>query len=425
MNKFTKSILAVSCAAMMGGAIAPVQAADWLMLQGTEPSDAAPRAKVWGFVQTQYQQDYSDGAGAGLYIPPKLIGPNLDSQAQFNVNRARIGVRGQGMPLDGKVNYFLMAEFGNNALTNGSAAISDASITLNHLDHARIRMGLFKTPVGEEALQGIGVIDYVNFTETTNQLMLERFPTAADTNFIPPHTTPNAGMNAFSRTVGAFRDVGVQVFDTFKGGGWEHSYAVMYGNGNGTNFGDNDANKDTYLYWASEKVFGGKGPRRQGMKFFAWSQNGKRTDAYDTTQVHERTRTGFGMKYLKGAYRVTVESIQGKGMIFQGPHRPEDIVNDKTASGYYLDLGWYVPKSKWEIDLRYDNYTRGENHATSVAGDESNFVTNTLGAQYHFNKKTHLTMDYAIRTYTSDTAAVNGQFLGMGPRLALQMTHIF
>ncbi len=34
-----------------------VQAANWLMLQGTEPAGAAARAKVWGFIQAQYQKD--------------------------------------------------------------------------------------------------------------------------------------------------------------------------------------------------------------------------------------------------------------------------------------------------------------------------------------------------------------------------------
>ena len=47
-------------------------------------------------------------------------------------------------------------------------------------------------------------------------------------------------MNHHSRPVGAFRDVGVQFFQSYKSGKWDHSYAVMFGNGNGLNFGDND-----------------------------------------------------------------------------------------------------------------------------------------------------------------------------------------
>jgi len=61
------------------------QAANWLMLQGTEPDSAAARAYLWGFVQVQYQNDNSDANSSDGYIPPKLIGPNLESQEQFNV----------------------------------------------------------------------------------------------------------------------------------------------------------------------------------------------------------------------------------------------------------------------------------------------------------------------------------------------------
>jgi hypothetical protein len=331
----------------------PAFSANWLMLQGTETAKQgeAPRAHIWGFIQAQYQYDNSDPSYApnpdGGYIPPKLIGPNLDDQSQFNVNRARIGVRGTGFPLDSKVNYFILAEFGNNGITQGDDPkhLTDASITLNHIPGARVRMGLFKYPGAEEGLQAIHVFDYVNFTTVTNQLLLERFPstttvcatdatdptltTCADAivNQVPT-PTPNADMNQFSKSVGAFRDVGIQVFDTFKVGSWENSYAIMVGNGNGLNYGDNDSNKDIYLYLSTENVFGGKGGRREGLKLFAWYQDGKRTNALDRTLEQDRTRTGAGIKYLKKPFRASAEYMQGEGMIFQGQHRPQHIFNN-------------------------------------------------------------------------------------------------
>jgi hypothetical protein len=432
MKNFKKVAIAATCTALLGGfsgVVTTANAANWLMLQGTEAADAAPRVKVWGFIQAQYQKDFSDPNSTGGYVPAKLIGPNLTSQSAFNVNRARIGLRGQGMPLDGKVNYFLLAELGNNAITagnNGATNITDASITFNYIKGARIRLGLFKTPGAEEALQAIHVFDYINFTTVANQMLLERFASSGDTNQ-GATATPNANtLNKYNKPVGAFRDVGIQIFDTFKSGGWEHSYAAMIGNGNGLNFGDNDDNQDTYLYWASEKVFAGKGGRRQGLKIFAWNQSGKRIDAVsDETQSQTRTRSGFGVKYLKKPFRVTAEVMNGKGMIFQGPHRPGHIYNDEKASGYYVDLGWYIPNTKWELDLRYDSYTRGENHPTSAAGDETRFLTTTVGVQYHFNKKTRLNMEYAMRDFESDTAAIETQATGVGGRFAVQLTHIF
>jgi len=444
MNLFKKTMLISACAAMLGGVSLSAQAANWLMLQGTEPKDAAPRAKLWGFIQAQYQKDNSDpctdvacGPATDGFIPPKLIGPNLDSQEAFNVNRARIGVRGQGMPLDGNVNYFILAELGNNAITSskgGATNITDASI-LNHLDGARIRVGLFKTPGFEEGLQAIHVFDYINFTSVGNQLMLERFPASGDVFHIPT-PTPDANMNAYSTSVGAFRDVGIQIFDTFRSGDWEHSYAVMYGNGNGLNYSDNDDNKDTYLYWSSEKIFGGRGPRREGMKMFAWHQDGTRTNAYDRTEEQDRTRSGVGFKYLKKPFRVTAEYLTGEGMIFQGQHRPgpnppatvlnfNGVFNDEEADGYYVDFGWYIPGTKWELDLRYDSYTRGENHQASADDDESRFDTTTIGAQYHINKKTRVNMEYSSRDFESDTLPVDVNLEGVDSRMAVQLTHIF
>ena len=428
-----KLALAATSAAVLGGAASSAQAANWLMLQGTEPAGTAARAKVWGFIQAQYQKDDSEANAAGGYVPPKLIGPNLDDQSGFVVNRARIGVRGTPLPLDSKVNYFILTEFGNNGITAGDDPryLTDASITLNHIKGARIRAGLFKYPGAEEGLQAIHVFDYINFTEVTNQLLLERFPQEVDTNK-PATPTPNADMNQYSRAVGGFRDVGIQVFDTFTAGNWENSYAIMYGNGNGLNYGDNDDNKDVYAYLSTELVFGGQGPRREGWKLFAWYQDGKRTNAYNIAQEQDRTRYGVGTKYLKKPFRVTAEYMKGEGMIFMGQHRPRHNFNNKEADGWYLEGGWYIPGTKWELDLRYDTYTRDENFVnptppppSSAPGDKTEFNTITVGAQYHFNKKTRLNVTYASRDNKSDTAAVEAQQKGVDSRFAVQLTAIF
>ena len=179
MTMFKKVALVAACTAMLGGITMEAQAANWLMLQGTEAPGTAPRAKVWGFIQAQYQKDFSDPNASQQYIPPKLIGPDLTSQETFNINRARIGVRGTGMPLDSNVNYFFLVEFGNNAITrtgNGFAKVTDASVTFNNIKGARFRVGQFKTPGSEEVYQGIAIFDYINFTAFANQQLIERTP---------------------------------------------------------------------------------------------------------------------------------------------------------------------------------------------------------------------------------------------------------
>lgn len=261
-SRAKKTTLAAACAAALLTPPYVTHAANWLMLQGTEPPQAAPTTKLWGFIQPQYSA--TDGTKlptgtpfAGQNAVFNTINPDQKTNEQFHVQRARVGVRGQNFPLNAKVNYFFLAEFGNNGITRGgggSGKITDASVTLNYIPGARLRFGQFKYPGAEEGLQAIHVFDYIHFTNVTDQLLLERF---FDRDGAPACTVALGGTadtcaNKPNGPVGAFRDVGVQVFDAFEVGSWEHSYAAMLGNGNGIARGDNDDNKDLYLYWSSE-----------------------------------------------------------------------------------------------------------------------------------------------------------------------------
>ncbi len=436
---FKKTLIAAGVTALMGGLAGQAQAANWLMLQGTEPAGAAPRAKVWGFIQPEYQvtddTKLKAGPWAGQSAVFNQIRPNLKSNSSINIIRARVGVRGTAMPLDSNVNYFFLAEFGNNGVTwpnggFGNARITDASVTLNHIKGARIRVGLFKTPGSEEGLQAIHVFDYVNFTNVTNGLLLERYfaGDGSDTN----------SANAPIGPVGAFRDIGVQVFDTFKVKNWEHSYAVMIGNGNGS-MPETDKNHDTYAYWSSELVFGGKGPRRQGMKVFAWYQTGKRTLTAAGAGTYDRTRSGLGLTYRKGKHRAAFEYITADGMIFNGSDGgavpgSRNNANSATASwnvattgkadGFYIHYG-YAPTPSWEFDIRYDTYDRLTNSTTG----ERKFDTVTFGVQHFFNKKSRLIINYEYRDADapgySDTAPPNQILDSMSDRISAQILTVF
>ena len=437
-NIFKKTL---SAAAIVAGlsAIQVAEAANWLMLQGSERPGAAGRAKVWGFLQPEYQSTDGTTVQAGAFKNNDAIfnqiRPDLNGSSDLNVLRARFGIRGIAMPLDSNVNYFFLAETGNNGVTRfGSSGTSgmrmtDASITLNNIKGARIRVGQFKAPMGEEALQAIHVMDYINFTGATNGLMLERHFAGDGSGTFVKQTPTGAttasnsqDVNAPITGVSAFRDVGIQVFDTFKMGKWEHSYAVMKGNGNGLNRGDKDSNKDTYLYYSAEQVFGGKGPKRQGMKAYVWSIDGQRTLTTEGAGTYDRKRSGFGMTYRKGKQRAAFEYISAEGMIFTGtdgasvpgtatgqlpaagpfgtnPNPDGNKVQVSwnqaptgEANGYYLHYG-YAITPKVELDIRHDVYNR----MTNVTNAERIFTTTTLGAQYWLNKKTHLTVNYEMR----------------------------
>ena len=463
-----RTLISVACT-LAFATTGTTQAANWLMLQGTEDPGGAARAEVWGFIQAKYEKDFSDPNAAGGYVPPKLLGPELDSQDGFNINRARIGVRGTGFPLDSKINYFVLLEMGNNGITHGGGAfakMTDASITLNHIPGARIRGGLFKTPGAEEGLQAIHVFDYINFSEATNGLLLERFPNTAYTALpganpatgnVGPYTEGQlqggASLNAFDSPVGAFRDVGVQVFDAFDvGSDWEVSYAAMVGNGNGIEFNNSDGEYDKYLYLSAEKKFGGKGPKAEGLKFFAWGQTGSRlldntpcaiptacTPADANLKEYDRDRAGVGVKYMKKPFRATAEYIAADGMIFVGPDKPNFYFTNNTAhgnganaeaSGWYVEGGWYIPGTKFELDARFDTLTNLKDRVNQYTFDKW-----TLGVQYHFNPKTRVTLNYEIRDFACDSGVApctapepntpNYNLKGVGNKVGVQLTAIF
>jgi len=438
LRNYSKLKIGVLATGFMAAVLgAEVQAANWLMLQGTEPDAAAPRAKLWGFIQPEYQQTDGSNLAAGPWNGQEAIfnqiGPDLKSDSTFQIRRARLGVRGTGFPLDSKVNYFFLAEAGNNGITRqggGSVKLTDASVTLNHIPGARVRIGQFKYPGSDEGLQAIHVFDYINFTNVSNQMLLERFfngnGTGTDAN------KPNGPL-------GAFRDVGVQVFDIFKTGKWEHTYAGMVGNGNGITRSDNDDNKDLYLYWSSEQVYGGKGGRRQGLKLYGWWQDGKRTLTTAGAGEYDRTRYGVGTTFRKGKFRAAAEYIQADGMIFNGTDGGAvagasnnagtavasfNIETEGEADGWYIHLG-YAPTPKWEIDLRYDQLNR----MTDVTAKERQFETLTLGTQYFLNKKARILVNYELRDAEAPNLAGSAgpnKILGeMDDRLAIQLLAIF
>ena len=438
MKKFKKVVLAATVTAMLGGFTTSANAVNWLMLQGTERDGQAPRAKVWGFLQPSYQSDSSSITGPEA----TRIGPNLEKQSQFQLQRARIGVRGLGFPLDSKINYFFLAEFGQNAITDGgpygekqAVKLTDASVTFNHIPGARIRTGLFKTPGPEEVYQGIFTFDYINFTDVSNQMMLERFTKGVNTTGTNTDGTVAATEASWS-SFGAGRDIGIQVFDSFKVGKWDHSYSIMSGNGNGLSTGGTADGEDLYLYWSSERVLpGGKGPWAHGLKMFAWSHSGKRKvdlsdDGVANKVSYDRKRSGLGVKYRQKDWRVTTEYLKGKGMIFQGPEKPGLAIGpfqdlNGEADGYYLDVGYYIPGTKWELDARYDVYNRSTTHARISA----EFKTITYGVQYHFNRKARMTLNYAVRDAKATSATAPAAFktglAGIENRLAVQATIVF
>ena len=430
---------------VLGLAAMPMHSAgavNWLILQSTEPVGSDPQPKWWGFAQVEYQKDTSDPNAAGLYVPAKLLAPEFRTQSAFNVSRARFGVRGR-VPENAAINYFFLTELGNNAVTYASGrqgSLTDASITFNQLPHARVRAGLFKTPSSEEGLQGVHSMNYVEFSNMANFLLLERLPNATYTaNSVP--ADPQAmetNLNGFTQPVAAFRDVGMQLFDSIMHGNIEFTYAVMMGNGYGLNMSDNDHNKDRYGYVSMERVYSGQGLQRESGKVWLWAQNGKRIfdgDNNGTNNEYERERRGVGAQWRQLPWRVTFEYTHADGMLFLGPDKPSFDLDGNTTTvagdgtngkgqGGYLEGGWRVRQTPWQIDARYDVLNLLEDDPA-----ELRYKSYTLGAQYFFTPKVRLMVNATHRNWNATKfdhgTSFNANLDGVGRKYTAQVTVVF
>ena len=457
------------CTAAVGAALLcaalPTQAANWLMLQGTE-SPKAPQHRFWGFVQPAYTSNRGDPVSGlsfpglipraeGKYIAQNLVAPDLNDTEAFHVRRARFGARGR---FTDKINYFGLLEVANNGLTYDpfgdrarAVALSDLSVTFNQVPGARVRLGLFKNPGSEELLQAIHVFDYIDFTDFTARVNLERFVTGAQAPAasaqLPGMGTGTAEGYGFS----AARDWGLQVFDSFKQGNWDLSYAVKVGRGEAiSTTEDNNFEPEWYLYGAAEYGLpGGKGPNKNGVKLYAWRQQGKRDfETAGNDDQYDRIRQGIGFKALghlfgsRFKHRISGELMFADGMIFTAPQgnvaAPGNnlqyaVEKGNKARGYYLDYGFYLDQH-WQFDVRWDRDELLYDTAGTVdPGNEREITAWTFGVNYHFNPKVRLTLNYTAREAKAPTAYPNAALTRdvrkivdtLDDRIAAQLTWIF
>lgn len=431
-------------------------ATNWLELENNEPQGSTNTAHFWGFVQPELVHN-EGGAVEGIARPPQLadyngqtsinnlMGPSFTHQNGMQIFRARPGLRGVMPGTDGKINYFLLAELGNNGITvvkqspnsfRYTPAITDATVSFN-LKATRLRVGLGRLPLGEEAMQGEPAMNYANLTSVSDQLLNERFVSPyysgrqevpmlgvpmTQANLNPAFNNPIPALNLQracagagvpgpgtfclgalnDKPVGAFRDMGIEAYDWLNRGNWEYSYALMASDGNGLQFANN-GNYDISGRFQASYVFKGSDAYRQDASAYVWYQDGRRNYAgADYTRIRE----GVGAKYMDRGLRIGGEYIKAAGMIYYGviapfldiggtAFEPVDqmaLASSNTADGYYLDLGYkFTPK--WEADVRYDYLDKLKNSAY----DERLYSTVTYGAQYFYSRNLRFLVNYEVR----------------------------
>ncbi len=438
-NKIVLSLLSASLLSV------GLHAADWLSIAGTQPDFVKKDGKkvanhnnkphFWGFIQAGYQKDYGtilDKAGTNK-TPFVMMAPTLDHQAGFEINRARLAVRGM-VDKNNQLDYFFMTEFGEDGITQpaGHSAenyLTDASITYNGIPYVHVRAGQFKYPGSEEGMRAVLASEYRNFSTAGSQLLLERF--------LPNNATVGKDVNgdltytaAPEQSVGAYRDRGVELFNT------SHvtkditvSVAGMAGNGTGLSSKNASGEMTYYGYLSTEYLFGkGKGYHTQSIKTYAWYQDGKRKL---NDQNYDRERYGVGIDCFYGGLRFDAEYIKAKGMIYNGAKDSSATAftddwqyqiaaeSKNVADGGLVSVQYYVLPKKIELLARYDYLNR----LTNSVKDERDFTTTTLGMSYHFKGANRIDVNYAIRDLTAPGNA-NAQIVvdNIGNLLSVQGT---
>lgn len=416
------------------------QAANWLMMEATEP-EAAPALSGYAAISLEYQASRDTPLHAGVWRgqPDQFnhFAPRFSDGKVLHVPIAVAGAHGR--LLDSGIDYRLSAIAGDNAIVrnldgyyDGAIRLIDASLTLNRIPHARLRFGMFHQPLGDEAVAPEQ--RHVNLSHVTQQIVQERY-FASDGSL-------NGDPNLDVGPVSAFRDIGAELCDSLETGPWEHTYALMLGQGTGVDPSLNHNSFEKYLYWSSERIFGGKGPQREGMKLYAWIQSGERSLKVGPAQVErdfDRRRAGLGATLRTGRWSVSAEWITARGMIYHGPDGgtiPGRISNDGTlvagynvlpesqANGWYVDVGYRVV-TPLELRLRYDLLHRG----TDSADTEIQFRGVTLGAHYAFARTDQIVVDYQFRRYNAPrldgSSPTNVLLSGVDDRIGIRYYHQF
>ncbi len=412
---------------------------NWFMLDGVEPPDSLP-VRMFGLLQPTYQQDFSRRVGGlvgtevnddGKFPVNSLIAPGYKSTSSFYLFRVRLGSRGA---IDPETNYEAVAELGANALTTQPSGqyhieLAEGSITYNHLPGARFRFGLFKTPGPEEGLRT--AIDYVNFTSVTSQLINYQ-PVSPVTG--TPVAYGGVLANA-SSGVRAFRDTGIQIFDDFRSGQMEYTYAAMIGNGSTLNQTDDNSGKTTYWRVQATYLFDPKSTalskNRDDVTAFIWRHDGKQNF---NNSDYSAVRDGVGVAATKYPFNFTAEYKRGSGMIYVQPLFAQQagtvfVERSNKSSGWYLDGGYFVaPKVK--LGVRYDVL----DHLTNVPALERSYKTLTFGGIYWFSKASRIALNYEIRKFAfpgsvsaDGDSYINQRQVGnaIGNRVSVQATLTF
>ena len=394
------------------------RAADWPIVQGTEvgqPKDQPLRP--FGFVQVVedtmlggYAHGLSKANAAFDGQRPTFNALDAGGSWGFAVRRARPGLRGAIPGTDQKVAYFVLAELGAAPIARDGPVITDASVTLSYIPGARVRVGQFKLPVADEAVEANPIaMEWINYAQPISQLVLENYVVNGK----------------YDGGAAGYRDVGAEVFDTFQFGKVALSYAAMLSNGHVRRI-DDDASKDVTARTTFSWVFSGapSDPHRQELSVFAWGQRGERL--LDTGNA-QRIRSGSGVHLELEPVRVRAEVVYAAGALVNGPNppfagQPIAVSPHGRAVGAYLSARVRL-FGHLLTGVRYDELHRDLDDQKALRI----FRSVTPMVEYEINPRIKLMANYEARWLLAPHGTPDAKNLAdtMGDRVLAQVTAIF
>jgi phosphate-selective porin len=327
----------------------------WAPLLGISQgcTDAAPdqRLKVFGFIQPEYQNNFSEG-GANTFV----------------FNRARVGATGS-IPYD--FQYYVVAELSPSF--TGNPYLLDAYISYNRYTWAQAAIGQFKSPFSLELQTGCHKLNTIYRSHAVVEL------------------------------AGPLRDMGFMMFGGNDTTLFKYQAALM--NGTGLNTIDDNGGKDfvgrlLIQPFGAKKILAIGGSVRYG--------TAKAQDIAATTE-DTHLRYGFEANFKMKNFTLQGEYIYGKDegsySTGGGCGGPGTTVQGSIERNGWYFTAMYMTKLRLQPVLKYEYYD-----ADLSAEDQFKYIT-TLGVNYFFNDWTRLQANYLLVNSQAGDDILNNQLI--------------
>lgn len=425
-------------------------AADWVMLGGTEEGRKEGIAP-WGFAQLLLESTPWTQPVTGLQAPPLLpfnghhLAAEIDGPFELSVRRARLGLRGSVPGTGQRVVFNVAVEAGENGLTRERGLVLvDATATWSVVPGLRLRVGQFKTPTADEALENNPVASsFTRFSPYVAALLIDQ----------------DVEDGVITGPALAFRDVGLQAFDALPileaaGGRFELTYAAVASLGRPAHAFDTatwvndltaqlahvasagpDVTGRVQLSWIFDETMRHRADRDE-VSFWLWQQRGQRLvtvvdGGLDDIVTAARVRQGMGAQLRFAGIKVRGEAAFADGVVLaQGAFagQPAQILTDGAAWGSSLDvqvakLG-AIDLDPFAIDVSYDVLVRNPDDPAA----SRTLHGLTIGTQVKLGKNFRLLVNGELRRQDvgekapPDAAVIAA---GLSPLLSAQLNLVF